>query len=356
MTSNTAFWAGVLLSTTVATSLARGATTATVIRDRVNVRGQPTIFSEVITQLRQEETVTILEEIKLSKPKAGEPADWVKISLPLNTPVWVHAGFIDPAAKAVKVARLNLRGGPGENFSILGQITKDTVVKEIRVEEDWMEIEAPANAYAFVAMELLKKAEPEAKPEPSPARTAPAAEEPAPKAVQPAEPAPSPTTEAKPAEPAPTPPTEAKAAEATPPAPAAEQKPVQAEPEVAAKAAEKEVVLAQEARKAEAQPTPAVAPPAPVATEATAVPGQQLKRIVRREGVVKRTVSIQAPTEYELVNAENGKVMNYLHPTSPDQKIKPMRGRRVIVTGEELIDPRWPKTPVIDLETIELAP
>ena len=32
------------------------------------------------------------------------------------------------------------------------------------------------------------------------------------------------------------------------------------------------------------------------------------------------------------------------------------RGRRVVVTGEELIDPRWPKTPVLAVETIELTP
>ena len=39
-----------------------------------------------------------------------------------------------------------------------------------------------------------------------------------------------------------------------------------------------------------------------------------------------------------------------------DQKLKAFKGRRVVVTGEELIDPRWPKTPVLAVETIELTP
>jgi len=81
-----------------------------------------------------------------------------------------------------------------------------------------------------------------------------------------------------------------------------------------------------------------------------------MKRIVRREGIVSGTGSIQAPTHYELRSPETRKLINYLHPTSPDQKLKALKGRRVIVTGEELIDRRWPKTPVIEIETIQLAP
>ena len=37
------------------------AATAAVNTDRVNVRARPSLFSEVVTQLRQEETVTVLE-------------------------------------------------------------------------------------------------------------------------------------------------------------------------------------------------------------------------------------------------------------------------------------------------------
>jgi uncharacterized protein YgiM (DUF1202 family) len=290
---------------------------ATVKRDRVNVRGQPTTFSEVITQLRKDETVVILEEIKLAKPKADEPAEWAKIQMPVNTPVWVNANYIDPTNKTVMARRLNLRAGPGENFSVVGQLTKDAEVKDIRVVDEWMEIEAPTNAYAFVACEFLEKK---------------AAAEPAPP------PAVAPKTE---------PPPEAKpAAPAMAPAPAPE----------AAKAAEKEVILAQEQKVAEARPEPAVKEQTPLISDTAPAPSPVAKRIVRREGVVKSTVSIQAPTQFQLVSTDTGKAINYLHPTSPEQKLKTFKGRRVVATGEELIDPRWPQTPVLDVETIELTP
>src|SRR5438445_5281038 len=90
---------------------------ATVNQSKVNVRGQPALVGEVITQLNKGDQVNFLEEISLEKPKAGEPAKWAKIKMPANTPVWVFASFIDPATKTVAARRLNLRAGPGENYS-----------------------------------------------------------------------------------------------------------------------------------------------------------------------------------------------------------------------------------------------
>jgi hypothetical protein len=81
-----------------------------------------------------------------------------------------------------------------------------------------------------------------------------------------------------------------------------------------------------------------------------------IKRIVRREGLVRSTVSIQAPTYYELLNPQNRKTINYLHTPTSDVHLKDYRGRRIVVTGEEAIDPRWPRTPVIEVESLELIP
>src|SRR5205814_10422033 len=67
---------------------------AVVKRDRVNLRAQATATSEVITQLKKGETVTVLEELSARKHERGEPAKWAKIQLPPNTPVWAYAPYI----------------------------------------------------------------------------------------------------------------------------------------------------------------------------------------------------------------------------------------------------------------------
>ena len=144
------------MSICVANFAASGEEVATVKGDRVNVRGQAKLNSEVVTQLKRGEAVTVLEEIEVKKPKKGDPPKWAKILLPANTPVWVYAPYIELTNKTVNIRRLNVRAGPGENYSILGRLDRGTPVKEIRVVENWMEIEAPATACAFVAADLLE--------------------------------------------------------------------------------------------------------------------------------------------------------------------------------------------------------
>jgi hypothetical protein len=117
-------------------------------------------------------------------------------------------------------------------------------------------------------------------------------------------------------------------------------------------------------------PPPAIVPPVETrpATELArpeipASPEEPPKRIVRREGVVRGTVSIQAPTYYELVDASNERVVNYLHLNQAildklEVSLKGFKdyvGRVIVVTGEESIDPRWPNTPVIEVETLKLV-
>jgi hypothetical protein len=352
----------------LATLVSRAEETAVVNEPTINVRGQPTFMGEVITQLKQGEKVVILEEITSAKPKKDEPDKWARIQMPANTPVWVNAMFIDPETKAVKPSRLNLRGGPGENYSVVGRLQRGDQVKEIRTVNDWMEIETPPGAYAFVAAHLLDK-EPAAAPPPATATTP---------IIAPTEPPP--TTPAQP--PVATPPV------TTPPTVAAQPTTEPIPPPVSV--TERNVppdfdvpkVVDQTTIKTEPTPAPLLTtptnqptppsvalppiqpPPAEAAkTDTPATPETLPKRIVRREGMVRGTVSIQAPTYFELVASDNNRVMNYLH-LSPDmlskletslQGFKDYVGREVVVTGEEAIDPRWPNTPVIEVETLKLV-
>ncbi len=288
--------------------------TGTVLQDAVNVRGRPSFLGEVITKLKKGENVTVLEEITLAKTKKNEPAKWLKISLPTNTPVWVFAEYID-ANKTVVPNKLNLRAGPGENFSPIGTMKKGDVIKDLRKVNEWIEIEAPSTAFAYVSAEFIdrKGAAPELAVQPAP----------------PAEPVKPVESTVPPAEPAPKPPVE----------------------------------TAEAPKPAEPAPAPAPAPePAPAPQEVS------VKRIAKREGTLKKAINIQAPTDYRLEGLDGKETINYV--TSPEEQkmdektkkmvtvpkidLRPYVGKKVIITGEEALDRRWELTPILTVESIEL--
>jgi uncharacterized protein YgiM (DUF1202 family) len=307
-----------------------GAGPAIARQNNVNVRGQAAIRSEVVTRLQKGERVQVLEEVTLKKPKVDEPARWAKIALPTNAHVWVHAMFIDPNEKTVLTNRLNLRSGPGENYSVLGRIPKGTVVKEIEAKGDWLKIESPPEAYAFVAAHLLVK-EPSAPP-PLLAVTTP--------------PNPPPTV----------PPLETTIL-APPPAPAPAEPAVNAPPPTAT-----EPVVVPPPTPVPSLPAgpPSILTPVPTPPPSVLVPVPEeevlVKRVVSREGIVRRSVSIQAPTYFVLENLHNKKTINYLHTTNTNLVLKNLQGKRIIVTGEEMLDERWPNTPVLSVETLQTVP
>jgi hypothetical protein len=249
----------------------------------------------------------------VQKPiKPDQPDKWARIPLPTNTPAWVHADFIDATNKTVKPRRLNVRSGPSEEHTVIGAITKGTPVKDVETKGEWVRIEPPQGLYAFVAAHLLAPA--------APAVEIAKASTVKPEGIQP----PTPTVETPVAAPVPVPP-------ATEP-------------------------------KTE---TPAGTPPADAATtrpETTplgpqATPDEEIKRVVSREGIVKRSVSIQAPTWFVLESPATRKTINYLFiPTTNHVALRDYFGQRVIVTGEEGLDERWPNTPVINVESIEVIP
>ena len=89
--------------------------------------------------------------------------------------------------------------------------------------------------------------------------------------------------------------------------------------------------------------------PAPVAPE------MPTERIVSREGSVGDTASIQAPTYFQLESLDDGKVIDYLYTTSPNLVLEHWRGKKVLVQGIESLDERWPSTPVLTIEKIQIV-
>jgi len=258
------------------------------------VRGQAGLSGEVITHLLKGDTVTVLSQINLDKHAAGEPAQWAKIALPSTVHVWVNGKFIDESSKAVSAKKLNLRAGPGENYSVLGVIEKGTPVSETETKGDWKKIEAPTNTYAFVAAMYLKQ------------EAAAPAMETAPT------PAPTPVPEAQPI-----------VAEQMNPPPTTEPKP------------------------APAIETPA---PAPAVVDTNLPPPPP--RIATHEGVVRHVGSLITPTEYELYDPTTDKNVDFLYTTTTNLVLSRYVGMRIIVTGEEGLAARWQDVPVLTVQRI----
>ncbi len=273
---------------------------ATIAGKNVNVRGKASFNGEVVTKLQNGDAVTVIEQVILSKPKAGEPSQWAKISYPPSAHVWVHTSYLN-ADKTVKPKKLNIRTGAGENYSVVGTLEQGTTVKEISTKGNWSEIEAPADAFAFVAATFVRQ-------------DASAATVPEVVSIQP---------------------------------PDATSSAVMTDPLLASTTTD----VANTNPIVEPNPTPladvagAAAPPPMI--EEVWVP-----RTVSHEGVVKPTVSIQAPTKFGLHSKENGKLINYLYSPTAALEMSRYVGLHIIVSGQEGLDERWVNTPVLTIQKI----
>lgn len=363
---------------------------------RVNVRGQAKITSEVVTQLKKGERVTIIDEVKATQSGPKDPKRFYKIILPSTTPVWISAKYVKDGV--VTANRLNVRSGAGENFSVLGRISKGASVSPIRTVGDWLEISSPGGVHGYVATSLIKSDS----PAPTPIVKAPSHVDPPlvpvrHEPVVPVAPPPAslevvevtsiptysePVVTPQPVQPAPI--------QATTPVPEISDG-IYSETTVVAKApsTHSDGVLPNELLTPPAEPeeesgpsvykviqpskkktmlgrwwervttsTPKEKEPSaetksryhePAAPEA----GPPAVRIVTREGIVVRAWNIQAPSDWALKEIYTGKIVNYLWSGQEKLPWEDLRGRTVLVTGEEAIDPRWQRTPVLNIQTLK---
>lgn len=270
---------------------------ATIVGKNINVRGKASFKGEVVTKLQNGDAVNVIEQVILSKPKAGEPSQWAKISYPKSAHVWVHGSYLN-ADKTVKPKKLNVRTGAGENYSIVGTLEQGTTVKEVSTKGNWTEIEAPADAFAFVAASYVQQ-------DGSSATVPPVV------VVQPPTPETATTTSTDP-------------------------------------------IIAPTTDLANTNPA---VEPNPTVVDSANVPPPVVEevwvpRTVSHEGIVKATVSIQAPTKYGLHAADTGKLINYLYSPTAQLEMSRYAGKHIIVSGQEGLDERWLNTPVLTIQKI----
>ena len=374
---------------------------------RVSARGKATIFSALVFQFNKNEPVNIVEEININNPKAGEPRKWLRVQVPADAGVWVHADFLSTPFKKnaqdangqpvvftyakVKANMLNVRGGAGEHFPIIGKHAAGAEVQiSGRRNEKWVELFAPANTTVYVAAQFVTRKqinEGVVEIPPAPLSVNPSIP-PAVGGTQPTTPTTPPETivtipteafsqpngtsnEGVPIKRASTPSTPAKANNGT-------DNKVQNDTGKAAASAKGKAESAkgqpqttlpapisqpaETVKPSEPVPTPKPLDPIKVAeTNPNLPPASTEKpgtnelpiRIVTREGYVRRTLAIQAPSGYVLEHIESGKKINYLLLDHATLKLNWFIGKRVLVSGQEAIDTRHANTPVLKVKTLK---
>lgn len=160
-----------------------------VIGNRVNLRAKPDLQSEVVGQVNRGDRLTL----------KSKNEDWVEVAPPDTIEFWVHRDFIE--GDEVSPPRLNVRAGPGINYSVVATIERGTRIRPRGEFTEWLSIEPPDAASIWITSDLVeeirpapparpaprRRAEPERKPDPAPR---PAPPEQAAPVVQRPEPAP----------------------------------------------------------------------------------------------------------------------------------------------------------------------
>ncbi len=351
-----------------------------VLNERVNIRTRPSVASEVIQQLHTGDTVLILDRINLNEPRPGEPKEWFRIQIPDETELWISSQYLDDESSTISASRLNVRAGPGQNFSVVGRIGRGTKVEARRASAGWTAIKPLRETVAYVAAEFVRESstanadaiieEEDAEPlaeasNPSPETSPPtasqttessdqlaASEDPAPGEEQPnAEP---PEIIVDPTDAAPAPDALPPPIVATEPDPSPDSL-FDALPEATPATEDRSQPVPAPSIETEQEPSTPDVPPLPESVT------DELKRIITRDGIVRRSRNLQAPTYHRLDDPRTGTTINYLYTgklqvdlgTGP-KALKPYEGRRIRVVGVEAVDARWPRIPVIEVEQLRI--
>ena len=373
--------------------------------ERVNVRTQPNILSEVVSQVNTGDKVQVLETIIHENPIPGNPREWYRIGIPEGAVLWVAGDYVDATNHTVTASRLNVRAGPSESYTIVARLNRGDKVERIKESGGWISIKPPAAAFAYVATSLIDVGQ-EAVQEPMQNQQVTPPVKPETKTTEKEEETPvlivddpssgetkvlKSTVEGNQPDNDELPVVQTNE-QVTPPTP------VETETNQSTNTVENiqsEVSTEQQINNLENEPSlfdevekttePVVVeesglkpiesndlanesnnqvrlPSEVVVAENPSDPLDALRRIVTREGIVRRSRSIQSPTYHRLEDPVTHKTMNYLYTgrlhlhTAPSRSdLKPYEGYRIQVTGQESVDPRWPRIPVIEIEKLKVA-
>jgi len=114
--------------------------------DNVNLRAGADSNKEVVSQVCYDDIL-----YAAGKDESGK---WFRVLPPKGTKLYVYEKLIQNGKVSVK--KLNVRSGPGINYTKMGEILKDQEIKVINRRNEWIAIEPPENCYLWISTDYLE--------------------------------------------------------------------------------------------------------------------------------------------------------------------------------------------------------
>lgn len=119
-----------------------------VLGNRVNLRAKPDLQTEVVGQVNRGDRLKVKSITE----------EWVEVAPPPSIQFWVHRDFVD--GNEVAPPRLNVRAGPGINYSVVAVIERGDRVQPTGEFAEWISIEPPPSASIWITRELVEEIRP----------------------------------------------------------------------------------------------------------------------------------------------------------------------------------------------------
>ncbi|HEB49793.1 MAG TPA: peptide-binding protein [Desulfobulbus sp.] len=105
-----------------------------VIKDDVNLRSGPDTKYEVLYQLPSGYPLKVL----------SRQGKWIKVADFENDRGWIYGSLVSKTPYViVKVREGNVRSGPGRNYSKVGSVAREVILKKVATKGDWIKISHP---------------------------------------------------------------------------------------------------------------------------------------------------------------------------------------------------------------------
>ena len=116
-----------------------------VLKDNTNLRAKPALNVEVVGQVSANQELTI----------KSMDLEWVEVVTPTNIDFWMLGDYLKDGVVVCRQT-VNVRAGPGINFSIVGQLTNGAKVEVRGNLADWIKLAPPGGCSLWVSRPLVE--------------------------------------------------------------------------------------------------------------------------------------------------------------------------------------------------------